>query len=363
MKDSRISRLKLSNFRSHKSLDISTDSNIISLYGDNGVGKTTALEAISLLSPGKGMLAAKNSDLNRLSQDGHQSCYNNFYEINNGVNISIFNKGSGEKYEKVISINKKKNAKQIELLDWCDVLWFNGKMQYDLHSSTNKRNFFDRITFSIFPDQARMVSDYKVLCKKRIDSLQNNRANSSWLDSLEFQMASLSEKIAENRVKMMELINEASSSASLTAALVKIDGLAEGLVGSGDVKTVILEMLNKNRTQDSFSGRTSNGIHRSEVIFTDKAGKNVNELSNGWQKMIFIGLIEASAKVISKKKGSRPILLFDEMVSFLDDKNMNHVLESLLDNLSQVWLTNCNQIKNKTSIKIDEFHIENILTT
>ena len=54
----RITRLRLSDFRSYASLDIAPDAPLVALCGPNGAGKTNILEAISLFTPGRGLRRA-----------------------------------------------------------------------------------------------------------------------------------------------------------------------------------------------------------------------------------------------------------------------------------------------------------------
>ena len=339
MKDSKIAKVNLVNFKIHKHFAANIDSNLVALHGQNGIGKTTVLEAISLLSPGKGMLSNINANLNHKSDD-EVLPYSNRYQLDSGVDIAISNIAKKESYDKNISINSSKSVKHLELLDWCDVLWFNNKMQYDLQSTSNRRNFFDRLTFAIFPQQAQLVKDYKTLAGNRIKSLESNNASAGWLTSIEYQMAQLSKKIADSRMQMAEMLNKAAASNEITQCIISIAGVEE----QSNAEDYIVKMLYQNRNADRYAKRTTEGVHRSKINITDAVGKDINELSSGWQKMIFMGLINSAAKVITNYKKRRPILLFDEMVSFLDNSNTEKVMDSLMHNLSQAWITNCNPI-------------------
>ena len=63
-----ITRLTLTDFRSHAHATITAGPGLVVITGDNGAGKTNILDAISLLAPGRGLRGAPLSDAAR--QDG-----------------------------------------------------------------------------------------------------------------------------------------------------------------------------------------------------------------------------------------------------------------------------------------------------
>ena len=62
-KRSWLSRLKLDHFRNYQQADLAIHAGQLVIFGDNGAGKTNLLEAVSLLSPGRGMRRAKSQHL------------------------------------------------------------------------------------------------------------------------------------------------------------------------------------------------------------------------------------------------------------------------------------------------------------
>ncbi|RVB71492.1 DNA replication and repair protein RecF, partial [Mesorhizobium sp. M6A.T.Cr.TU.014.01.1.1] len=65
-----ISKLSLTNFRNYATLSIDIDPGAVIFSGDNGAGKTNLLEAISLLTPGRGLRRAPYADVAREGGDG-----------------------------------------------------------------------------------------------------------------------------------------------------------------------------------------------------------------------------------------------------------------------------------------------------
>ena len=60
-----LSSLTLSHFRSHKRAVIEVDARPVAIHGNNGAGKTNILEAVSLLSPGRGLRRSSAEDMTR----------------------------------------------------------------------------------------------------------------------------------------------------------------------------------------------------------------------------------------------------------------------------------------------------------
>ena len=69
MSVSALSELTLSHFRSHLDTRIILDGRPVAIFGLNGAGKTNILEAISLLSPGRGMRQSKVGDMVRYPEE------------------------------------------------------------------------------------------------------------------------------------------------------------------------------------------------------------------------------------------------------------------------------------------------------
>src|SRR5258707_4350549 len=70
MTPSRIHRLTLTHFRNYRAASVTTRRDVIVLVGPNGAGKTNAIEAISFLSPGRGLRRATLDDVADNQGDG-----------------------------------------------------------------------------------------------------------------------------------------------------------------------------------------------------------------------------------------------------------------------------------------------------
>ena len=77
----RLTRLALQDFRNYASLQLRLDGRHVCLFGANGSGKTNLMEAVSMLSPGRGLRGAEFTDLIRREIKSYKQLPANFYQI------------------------------------------------------------------------------------------------------------------------------------------------------------------------------------------------------------------------------------------------------------------------------------------
>src|SRR5258707_13386465 len=70
MTPSRIHRLTLTHFRNYRAASLQARGDVVVLVGPNGAGKTNCIEAISFLSPGRGLRRATLEDVADNQGDG-----------------------------------------------------------------------------------------------------------------------------------------------------------------------------------------------------------------------------------------------------------------------------------------------------
>ena len=112
----RINSIRLNNFRNFKNLDLLFGDKSNIFFGNNGSGKTNILEAISLISKGRGI---RNSKINSLIKSKENKFYiKSCLEIKNiiyDIDISIDNKD--EKLSKITKINGDQSKESLVFLN------------------------------------------------------------------------------------------------------------------------------------------------------------------------------------------------------------------------------------------------------
>lgn len=352
----KITNLKLTNFRSIESANIqlNNDANIIALYGENGAGKTSVLEALSLLSPGRGLHRHK---LESHIQHGTKN-WGIYSELttHNKRNHSAEERSVGMLYEKgkrTLKIDGEKTKTQSELSHLGNILWFTPKMdRLFMDSASARREFIDRLVFGQTPEHAFNLNRYKHHLKSRLKLLKENGAR-EWIDIEEEQAALYAEKISSARLNFIAALKP-----YLDAITLNLTGSFERLEDKS--ATSIQKELENNRARDGRFGTSHFGPHRSgtEGILHPEDIPLV-ETSTGQHKRAVLEILLANARLTHATSGQAPVILLDEMASHLDSKTKEKFFGSLAELGTQIWLTGTEKEMFEKLTDVQFIHTEN----
>lgn len=346
-----IHELILNNFRSYQTLTLNCNQLPILIIGNNGAGKTNILEAISLLSPGKGMRSAKLQDI------GYNNSEN--WALNATILNTINQNNIGIGYQdnkKIIKINHQNQNKQVELTKIVNIIWLTPQMDtIFLNSRKQRLNFFDRIVFSFDNQHANNISLYEHNKQERARLLRNKILDTQWLSILENKMAEIGLSIARSRINIIEELQQLINKSPFENVKIMMNGDIEELIksnNSSNIQEIFCNCLKEKRTIDALSKRTNYGVHKSNFQAHNIEKDIVAELcSTGEQKLMLIAITLAATK-------QDTVLLLDDIASHLDQKNRNTLLSVIIEKKCQVWLTDTNQ-NNFTDFEqyMQVFHI------
>jgi DNA replication and repair protein RecF len=324
-----VNRLALTDFRSYADALIEPGPGFVLLYGDNGAGKTNLLEAVSLLSPGRGIRGAALSEMARRSGSGGFAVAARLGDIDIGTGTE-----ASAPERRQVRINGAP-ASANSLGEWLSVLWLTPAMdRLFTGPAGDRRRFVDRLVLALEPSHARHAARYEAAMRSRNKLLaEADGADPAWLDALEMQLAEHGSEIAAARARTVAALGERTAAAPDD----KFPGAALALEGweAGDLAAE----LRQGRSRDASAGRTLAGPHRQDlaVIHAGK-GMPAAQSSTGEQKALLLGLVLAHADMVAEKRGQAPILLLDEVAAHLDPKR-REVLFGRLEGRGQVWMT------------------------
>ena len=327
-----IEKLKISNFRSYKILELSFDSNPTVIYGKNGVGKTNLLEAISLLYPGKGIRRSSFHDMINLSNNISWKVEALAHRNNNLFEIETSSDGNG----RVVRIDGKK-VPQNNLSSSLKILWFLPPMdRIWMETSKDRRKFLDRMVFSLDINHAKRCTQYEKLLRDRNRLLKDRVADSSWYLAIEKEMAILGFEIDNCRRDFIEKLNTVLIEKNNYFPLIKLN-LKDDPIESEEV---FLKNLMNQRGQDLVTGRTNFGPHTDDLqgFYLEKE-IDTKYSSTGEQKLSIISIILSNAKLIKEQHKVSPIMLLDEITAHLDEVRKENLFSELLSLESQFFIS------------------------
>ena len=338
--------LALTTFRNYAEATMAFDGRHVVLTGDNGSGKTNLLEALSFLSPGRGLRRAVYADAARQGADRGFSVFARLDGMDGSVEIGT-GVTAGETGARKVRINGTEAKSADELLDHLRVLWLTPAMDgLFTGPASDRRRFLDRLVLSLDPSHGRRAADFEKAMKMRNRLLEERRHDATWLSGIEGQMASLGVAMALARSELLGLLarlgDQGATAGAFPAAGLELTGFLDGSEGAAaiDLEDRYRGMLEEARYRDQAAGRTLDGPHRSDLRVSHRPKQmEAARCSTGEQKALLTGLILAHARLTANMTGFAPILLLDEIAAHFD-QSRREALFDLIDDLGgQAFMT------------------------
>jgi DNA replication and repair protein RecF len=349
--------LNLVNFRSYARGVIAVEAAPVVLAGANGTGKTNLLEAISLLSPGRGLRGAKLADLQRKAPLGAEPASGAFADSLWAVSATIarpdgnWEIGTGlthpaqadSRAARTLHLNGAPAA-SADIAELVPMLWLTPSLdRLFLEGAGDRRRFLDRLVFGLDSAHARRTARYERAMQERLRLLRDGVRDPVWLDGLEETMGETGSEIARARSDATDRLNRELSArgsregAFPCATLAMKDGLGDGAAEPETLR----KALSASRMRDAESGRTNAGPHTADldVRHTGKRA-DARDCSTGEQKALLVSIVLANAWLQKKRHGGiAPLLLLDEIAAHLDGIRRAALFEEILALKTQAWLT------------------------
>lgn len=344
-----ISRLSLTNFRNHHDALIEATGGFVLLSGPNGAGKTNVLEAVSLLTPGRGLRQVPIGEIARSDGPGGFAVAARLAdetEIGTGA-------ASSAPDRRLVRINSAP-ASVNSLGEWLAVLWLTPAMdRLFTESAGGRRRFLDRLTLALEPGHAHHAARYEAAMRARNKLLSEPaQPDPGWISALEVQMAEHGAQLGAARARTVLALTEKLVSMpedDFPRASLALEGWSDGELAAS---------LLANRHRDRAAGRTTEGPHRQDLAVTHVAKvQPAARGSTGEQKALLLGLVLAHSELVAEQRGKPPILLLDEVAAHLDP-DRRAALFARLEGRGQVWMTATEAALFDGIADASRFHVE-----
>ena len=347
-----VTRLQLTAFRSHASLTLTVSSAQVVLTGPNGAGKTNILEAISFLSPGRGLRRAKLGEIDKIGQDAPWAVAAEITGPQGEVKLGTGrDAASGVIDKRILRVEGRTLRGQGELSRYLSILWLTPQMDaLFLEGGTARRRFLDRLVYSFDTEHAGRVASYEHSLRERNRLLTaahgHSRHEEAWLDAIERKLAEKAASIGVARMETVAHLNNAIQLAEsgFPKAEISLQGEVEQALAEGrsalEAEEQLAHSLGEARPRDRISGRTGLGAHTTKITVTHAAKQMEAALcSTGEQKALLPSITLAQARAGALWHGTVPVLLLDEVVAHLDKQRRAELAGEIRQLKAQAWLT------------------------
>ena len=337
-----IGSLTLTDFRSYETAALITGGRSVFLFGPNGAGKTNLLEAISFLTPGRGLRGAAVTEAGRrLPGEAQGRAWSVSALVGDGEPTRL---GTGlespASVRRVVRVEGE-TVPPGRLLEHVRLSWITpAQDRLFLEGRAERLRYFDRLVFASEPRHAATVSDYEKALRQRMRLLTEGPDDPVWLDALEARLGEAGAAAAAARGRALAALQaeiDARVDRPFPQARLSLGGAFEGPAEPD----AIAGSLRKSRARDAAAGRSLAGPHRTdlEVVHAEK-DRPAADCSTGEQKALLLNLVLAHAARLSRENSQpNPILLLDEVAAHLDASRRAALFDEIAALGLQAFLT------------------------
>lgn len=339
-----LNSIKIEGFRNLADAKLEFCDGINTFYGDNGQGKTNLLETVWLLAGGKSFRGSKDQEMINFDKDFFR------IEADTGVGglknqIVIYcSKVEHEYARRVGKINGGEFSSCSDLAGkFSRVLFTPSHMSVLTGAPELRRKFVDGCLCQMSPTFLKNYRELKKALDVRNEFLKEYYSLSRLEQSVNFEsydnyVAQHSNEVREKRQELCTLLSVKAReyyrqiSGGKEELNIRYRRLADDQFG-------YKRLLNKYRQRDLALGYTTIGAQREDIEITLDGRPAKDYGSQGQQRSVVIAMKLAECDVVEAFTGKKPVILLDDVLSELDYKRQDYLLNKIQDR--QVFITSC----------------------
>lgn len=354
--------LRISEVRNIQQAELKLHPRLNLIYGENGSGKTSLLEALHLLASGKSFRTSKTGTLVR-EEASELSIY---AETAAKRRVGV-NRSKRQNIQLRLDLETQKN--------WDQVAWLLPMQVLDAGSFSlleggpkARRRFLD---WGVFHVEHEFVNSWRTTRKciaNRNLLLKSSRLDEDQLRAWDNELSTAANLVDQARRKYFELFVPifVEVYGSLTDDSLHKDLSLEYIRG-WDMDLPLSDVLADSRHQDRKYGATQNGPHRADLLVKVGSASALDVLSRGQQKVLVSALKITQGRLYSQTVEDQCVYLVDDLPAELDQENRAKILATLLGLESQLFVTSVepDSIKNSllNDVQMATFHVERGIIT
>ena len=332
-----LNKLKINNFRNHKSFEIDLKQQRTIILGCNGVGKSNLLESVEFLSQLKSNRALSDKDL--IENECDLAVVSGQIDYKDDLKVNLFRKGP-----KKIYVNETLLKKQSDLKNYIRSVCFCSQDIDIVRSEPNyRRIWIDKVVSQLEPVYVELLNRFNRLLKQRSHFWRSESFSkdqySEIVDSFDIQMSLISTRIFRRRrralVKIKPYVEYWHNHLSKSKEQIDINYLSgvENISQEEEEEEIIskkiAEQLLKQRSVEALTGKCNFGPHRDDIEFLINNISVRKYGSSGQQRTFILALKMAELDLLRQTLNIPPILILDDVLAELDITRQNLLLNSV----------------------------------
>lgn len=349
-----VRQLRLTDFRNYRQLRLDCGPEPVVLIGSNGAGKTNLLEALSFLSPGRGLRRARLDEICRWRTDSDPSAAawavaatldtaQGRLAVGTGLEPA---RNEGGSLRRVVRIDGRPASSQTALGQHVAAVWLTPQLdRLFLDGPGERRRFLDRLVTALHPQHAGDVAAYENALRQRARLLGEGNRDPHWFTALEDSMARHGVALAAARADTVHRLDAAArlGIGPFPRAALAMSGVVDewlATMAAIDAEDRLRVALAASRLRDAEAGTTSCGPHRSDLAVRHlDLDLPAAEGSTGQQKAVLVSIALAHARLVALARGQPPLLLLDEIAAHLDAERRAALFDEVIALGAQSWMT------------------------
>jgi len=337
-----LERLSVRGMRVLSRVDLSPASRINVIWGNNGHGKTTLLEAIYFVATSRSF---RTSRLGELVRHGESAVSvrarfiersDSFEPLAREQSVATAGKGAGV----IVRIDGDKPKALVEYATRSPVVVFHpDELGLSSGPALGRRTMLDRLALFVDGQSAVVRARYAHALKARQELLKRGATESTELRAFETLCAEHGAALTRMRAHAAELLVTELELAFAQIAAPDLQLVARYVPGGSADVVHASDELERRRRQDAMRASAGFGPHRDDLEL--RFGSHLVRVvaSQGQHRAITLALKAAETATIAKQAGVEPLLLLDDVSSELDPERTLALFSFLSLHRGQVFLT------------------------
>ena len=356
----KILKIALNGFRNYEweTADFSEKTNVIT--GENAQGKTNLLEAVYMLSCGKSFRTRFDRELVGFDYTEAEilaEVYSHEREQTIKIHLS-------PGLPKRITVNAVKKT-AVELSETVNtVLFCPDDLQLIKDGAAVRRKMMDQAISQIRPKYGILLTEFNKLYEHKTRILKDWREKPSLLDTLDSfsdALCRVSAQIIRYRASYMSRLNEAVKPihADFSGRGEEIDliyrtvsTVKDPFASAKEIYYDICDHQEKHRQAELESEQCLTGAHKDDVEILINSRPARNYASQGQTRTAALSMKLAEREIILQETGEYPILLLDDVLSELDEKRQEFVLNRIGGGQTLITCCEDTDISGRTGGKV-----------